>query len=65
MQGAGTLQAKRKSNHWYEIKPVQEKNVRRKISKVHFWTPPPQKKNGPHQKNISYISSIGIFSLCQ
>ena len=36
MQGAGTLQAKRKSNHWYEIKPVQEKNVRKKISKVHF-----------------------------
>ena len=36
MQGAGTLQAKRKSNHWYEIKPVQEKNVREKNLKSAF-----------------------------
>ena len=32
-EAAGVLQAKQKSNHWCEIKPVEEKNVRKKIYK--------------------------------
>ena len=36
MLAAGMLQAKRKSNHWCEIKPVQQKNLKSLTKNPHI-----------------------------